>query len=139
MPNNAIKKSRIVKDPETFRQKAIKASNEDNKSSKTGRFLLNAILVPIKPVKSFLIVLGKTRVVKYIWKFLRVPMHYIGLIILPKYIRNSWKELKLVTWPNWKTSRKLTTAVIVFAVVFGVTVALVDFLLNKLFRDVLLK
>jgi preprotein translocase SecE subunit len=63
----------------------------------------------------------------------------LGKILVPPYIRNSWKELKQVTWPNWKQSRQLTFAVLVFAVIFGAAVAIVDFGLDKLFKHILLK
>ncbi len=63
----------------------------------------------------------------------------IGLILMPMYFRNSWKELKQVTWPNFKLSRQLTLAVIIFAVFFGVSIALVDSGLSRVFKVILLK
>ncbi|HSW74744.1 MAG TPA: preprotein translocase subunit SecE [Candidatus Saccharimonadales bacterium] len=63
----------------------------------------------------------------------------LGLILWPPYFRNSWKELRQVTWPNGKQSRQLTTAVILFAVTFGIIIALLDFGLDKIFKQVLLK
>lgn len=58
--------------------------------------------------------------------------------IVPKYFRNSWRELKQVTWPNRKQTVKLTFAVIAFATVFGLVIALIDFLLDKVFRQLFL-
>jgi preprotein translocase SecE subunit len=49
------------------------------------------------------------------------------------------QELRLVTWPNWKQSRQLTFAVLVFAVIFGAAIAVVDYGLDKVFRNILLK
>lgn len=63
----------------------------------------------------------------------------IGLILLPKYFRNSWKELKQVSWPNFKLSRQLTFAVIIFAVFFGISIAGLDYGLTKIFKIILLK
>ncbi len=63
----------------------------------------------------------------------------LGLILVPRYIRNSFQELKGVTWPSFKESMRLTYAVIIFAVVFGVSIALVDFGLGKVFKTLLLK
>ena len=63
----------------------------------------------------------------------------IGRKLVPKYFRNSWVELKQVTWPNRKQTIKLTFAVIAFATVFGIIIAVVDFFLDKLFRELLLK
>ncbi|HEX8762654.1 MAG TPA: preprotein translocase subunit SecE, partial [Candidatus Saccharimonadales bacterium] len=67
------------------------------------------------------------------------PFRIIGLILVPPYFRNSWKELRQVTWPTFPVSLRLTFAVIIFAVVFGLFVALLDFGLGKLFKQVLLK
>jgi preprotein translocase SecE subunit len=70
---------------------------------------------------------------------LKRPARFVGRIIYPSYFRNSWKELKQVTWPTLKESRQLTYAVLIFAVVFGATIALVDYGLDKAFKDFLLK
>ena len=67
------------------------------------------------------------------------PFHILGLILVPRYFRNSWKELRQVTWTSRRDTRRLTLAVIMFATVFGVMVALVDFGLDKAFKQVLLK
>jgi preprotein translocase subunit SecE len=66
-------------------------------------------------------------------------VRFIGRIIGFTYIRGSWQELKQVTWPSRSEGRRLTTAVIIFSIVFGVLIALVDFGLDKLFKDLLLK
>jgi preprotein translocase SecE subunit len=127
----STKKRRIVRNPETFRERAIKAAETSDKPSRKHRIrggvgkVLRPIFVPI----------GK--VLKKI--FYRQPFKFIGRILLPKYFRNSWKELKLVTWPNWKQSRQLTFAVLAFAIVFGAAVAGLDYGLDKVFKSILLK
>jgi preprotein translocase SecE subunit len=63
----------------------------------------------------------------------------ISKYIIPPYFRNSWKELRQVTWPTRRETFRLTGAVIAFSIVFGALIALVDFLLDKLFKEVLLK
>jgi len=65
--------------------------------------------------------------------------HIIGLIFWPPYFRNSWKELRQVTWPSGKQSRQLTMAVIIFALIFGIFVAVIDFGLDKVFKQILVK
>ncbi|MCA9327509.1 preprotein translocase subunit SecE [Candidatus Saccharibacteria bacterium] len=55
------------------------------------------------------------------------------------YIRDSWRELRKVTWPSFRESLRLTAAVIVFSVIFGAIIAVVDFGLDKVFRQILLK
>jgi preprotein translocase SecE subunit len=54
-------------------------------------------------------------------------------------VRNSFKELRHVAWPTGKQTLQLTSAVILFSVIFGVVVALFDFGLDKLFKQVLLR
>ena len=63
----------------------------------------------------------------------------IGYILVWPYLRNSWRELRRTTWPSFRQSRQLTTAVMLFAIVFGVLVAGVDYGLDKLFKQVLIK
>ncbi|MGI0134259.1 MAG: preprotein translocase subunit SecE, partial [Candidatus Micrarchaeaceae archaeon] len=63
----------------------------------------------------------------------------VGLIIAPPFLRSSWRELKLVTWPGWKLSRQLTIAVIIFALVFAVLVGLVDWGFNAAFKELFLR
>lgn len=58
--------------------------------------------------------------------------------LAPRYFKESWQELKKVTWPNRKQTIQLTLAVFVFAIVFSVFVAVVDYGLDKIFRKVLL-
>lgn len=62
----------------------------------------------------------------------------LSTVLLITYLRGSWHELRQVTWPDRKTTAKLTLAVFVFAVVFGSVIALTDFLLDKVFRKILL-
>lgn len=63
---------------------------------------------------------------------------FIGYIFVPPFARNAWRELKLVDWPNFRQTRDLTVAVIIFSIIFGVIVAIVDYGFDKLFRKVIL-
>ncbi|HEY8999108.1 MAG TPA: preprotein translocase subunit SecE [Candidatus Saccharimonadales bacterium] len=67
------------------------------------------------------------------------PVRFLAKILLIMYVINSWRELKQVTWPTRRESRRLTTAVVLFAIVFGFLIAVVDYGLDKLFKEVLLK
>lgn len=58
--------------------------------------------------------------------------------VTPSYFRNSWQELKEVKWPNRKETTQLTIAVFLFAIVFGMIIAITDYGLDKIFRKVLL-
>lgn len=105
---------------------STKTDTRDKKSRKPGR--VRALFHPLRPVGKLLIRIER-------WK----PIHFIGLVVVPRYVRNSFKELKLVTWPSFKESRRLTTAVIIFATVFGLLIAVTDYGLDKVFKKVILK
>ncbi len=125
------KKKRLVKNPETFRERAAKASEASDKPAAAKR-LKTAGGQVAKPV------VGPVR--RLIGKFLSLkPVRIIGKVIFPHYFRQSAQELKYVTWPNWQESRRLTFAVLVFAVIFGAVIAGVDWGLDKIFRQLLIK
>lgn len=108
------KKKRIRK-TETIRERSEKAVAAAEKQPKRRlRKTANAVGKPF----------GFLRVLKF---------------IIPPYFRNAWKELRQVTWPSRRETRQLTIAVFLFAIVFGVLVALTDYGLDKIFRKVLLK
>lgn len=54
------------------------------------------------------------------------------------YFKDSYAELKLVEWPNWATSWKLTGTVIVFSVAFAVLTTLLDIGFEKLAKKIFL-
>ena len=58
--------------------------------------------------------------------------------LTPGFVRDAWREIKLVRWPNARETIRLTIAVFIFAVVFAVIVGLIDFGLDKLFREVII-
>lgn len=57
--------------------------------------------------------------------------------IIPKYFRESWHEIRLTTWPGRKETLRLTIAVFIFSAVFAVIVAALDFVLGKLFKNLI--
>ncbi len=59
--------------------------------------------------------------------------------IVPKYFSEAFQEVKLVTWPNRKDTIRLTSAVFIFSLIFAVVVGLLDFVLDKLFKELILK
>jgi preprotein translocase SecE subunit len=70
-----------------------------------------------------------------IWR----PIRWILRHIIPGYFKSAFHELRLTTWPNRKQSRQLTTAVVLFAVIFGIFVSLLDYGLNKVFKELFVK
>jgi len=138
----ARKKRRLRAPTETVREKAVKAQAaaaepiQNRKSHKVWRIVGAPFRVlawfthkpPLKQVGHGLR-----------WFFSRKPMRLIGIGLGFRYFYRSWQELKLVTWPSRKQSFRLTGAVIVFSVIFGALIAVVDFGLDKLFKQVILK
>jgi len=110
-------KRRMVKQTESIREKTVKAAQP-------------------KPEK-------KTDVLRLTLHYIGTPFQWIGrvlgYIVWPKYFRNSVKELRQVTWPTTRETWQLVLAVIIFSVVFGTIIAIVDFGLDKAFKQVLLK
>ena len=133
-PTKPPKAKRIVKNPETFRERAIKATIEGDKAPRF-TWLKKILKAPFRALRRF----GQALAGFPAFKPLRKPLRILGLIVFPVYFRNSWRELKLVTWPSFKQSLKLTWAVLLFAIVFGTSVALVDYGLNAVFKRLLLK
>lgn len=126
---SAKPKRRVLKQAETVREKAEK-STKDLAPKEPGVIRLAAryIAAPLRGIGRGLAKIGHKQ-----------PLRAIGHVLWPTYFRNSWKELRQVTWPRRRESWQLTTAVIVFAAIFGILIALVDFGLDKLFKQVLLK
>jgi preprotein translocase SecE subunit len=120
--NKAASKIRKIRPAsETVRERAASTENDSSpkKTSRMGTFFRQV---------------GELS----IWKPFKAIGRFISRFLIPPYFKNSWKELRLVTWPDRHTTYRLTVAVIIFSIVFGITVALVDFLLDKLFKKVIL-
>lgn len=126
------KPKRRIRKAETVRELSAKAASPVEASPSRGRSLWRGFTAPVRWIGRGFAKLGRG-----LGKF--KVMRVLGRILLPRYFRNSWKELCQVTWPTFKQSRQLTGAVILFAVIFGVVVALLDFGLDKVFKQVLLK
>jgi preprotein translocase subunit SecE len=132
VPDQPAKKTkRQVKNPETFRERALKAAEVSDKPKRSDR-LKQAGSKATSP--AFTPVANASRSI-----FALKPFRLVGKVLFPVYLRRSWRELRLVTWPNWRESRRLTFAVLIFAVVFGAVIAVVDYGLDKIFRHILLK
>jgi len=53
------------------------------------------------------------------------------------YIRDSWRELKQVRWPNRKATWKMVLAVIVYSALFMLLISLLDLFFTWLFSKIL--
>ena len=70
-------------------------------------------------------------------RFMRRPWRIIKTVLGLGYFISSWQELRQVTWPNRRKTWQLTSAVIIFAVIFGLLLAGVDHGLDKIFKYIL--
>lgn len=131
MAESAKPKRRMVKRAETVREKAEKASQ--SKPRKTGilRLTLRYIAAPFRWIGRLFAKIGRPLGKIKVFKV-------IGRILWPTYFRESWKELRQVTWPSRRETWQLTLAVIIFSIVFGALVAIADFGLDKLFRKLII-
>lgn len=126
-PDKEAKNGRKKAAKPTMREQADNTAVQSGKVSRKRRFF-SVIGKPFRPIGRLLVRIER-------WK----PIHIIGLVIVPRYFRNSWKELKLVVWPGRRETWRLTSAVLIFAVVFGVMIAIVDYGLDKVFKKIILK
>lgn len=127
------RKRRVLRaaEPETLREQSEKAqarSNQPRKLGKPARAAAKPFVMAGRGIAKVFRPLGR-------FKFFRA----VGYVLYPPYFRNAVKELRLVTWPDRRKTWRLTYAVIVFSVAFGLIVAGVDFALDKLFREFILK
>jgi preprotein translocase subunit SecE len=58
--------------------------------------------------------------------------------ITPRFLSSAWSEMRQVTWPKRKETWRLVFAVFVFAITLGVLIAVLDYGLEKLLREVIL-
>ncbi len=124
------RKRRVLRpaaEPTTLREQSEKAQARQLKPSRRSK-TTRILGAPFRLIGRIFRPLGK-------FKFFRV----VGYILAPPYIRNSVRELSMVTWPGTRTTWQLTYAVIVFSLIFGVIVAGVDYGLDKAFRAFILK
>lgn len=128
----ADKKPRVRK-AETVRERNEKATqkaeaNANKVKKQPVRKAARAVRRPLSVVaKPF-----KVRPVRFVFRWL-------GKILLPKYFRNAYKELRQVKWPSRRETWKLTFAVLIFAVAFGFFVTITDYGLDKVIRRIVLR
>jgi preprotein translocase SecE subunit len=126
-------KKRVLRAPTTVRGQAEQATEKQKVATAKGpNTFWSGFFYPLRLVARGLRRVGRLWPIRIIGKVL-------GLILFASYFRGSFRELRLVTWPGRRESLRLTSAVLVFAIVFGAIVAGVDFGLDKLFKELVLK
>ncbi len=132
--------AKVLKQKETVRERADKATNAGPKkrrlqtgaknASKPFRIIGRFIAKILRPL-GFVLKPFKTRPARFVGRVL-------ASVLLFRFFRDAWKELRQVIWPDRRTTVRLTFAVFAFALIFGIVIALVDFGLDKLFKKVFL-
>lgn len=134
MAEQSKKKRRVVKKTETVRERATKAA-EGPKKPRRLRTTASKVSRPIKAAHR----VGQKEY------YLPMPDNRIGRFlnkrrsVIPKFFRSSWAEVRQVTWPTWRETVKLTSAVFVFAIAFSLLIAVVDYGLDKVFKELLVQ
>lgn len=126
-PKRRIKASRSVRDQAVIDKSITRGPTRVRRTA-------SAVFSPIKAMhrtgkKEYYLPMPDSR----LGRFLNKKRH-----IIPSYFRNSFKELRDVKWTSRKETVNLTMAVFIFAVVFGIIIALTDYGLDKLFKKILL-
>lgn len=136
-----VPKRALSKPAETVRERSTKGQT----SKSSSRRIRDTAGVAAKPFTIFWSGLKKlARPLRFIiWPFKLRPVRFVGRIISKvlflNYFKGAWDEVREVTWPSRKETRQLTQAVFAFAIVFGLIVTIVDYGLDKIFKNILLK
>lgn len=134
------KKRRVVKKPTTVREQAAKAATAQPKPRRVRKTVSNAS-TPLRKALKYL-----SRVLKpfafLLAPFKTRPGRFVGRTLVKvfaiNYFIQSWRELRQVTWPNARETVKLTLAVFFFAIIFSLLIAVLDYSLDKLFKELIL-
>lgn len=139
--NQPAKKQPRIRKTETVRERNLKATQKAekkaNKSAKqrTKHRVRRAASSAAKPLKKPASILT--------WPFRTKPVRFIGRwlgrILWPRFLRNAWAEIKLVTWPSRKVTWNLTIAVLIFALIFGLSAAGIDWVLDKIIKRIIFR
>ena len=131
-------KKRQLKKTETVRQRAERGVGSEpkrrhvqkaaGKLNRPLRALWNGIRFVARPFAPVLIPF-KTKPARFIGRIL-------ASVLLFKFFREAWRELRQVEWPTARETVRLTMAVFIFSIVFGAIIAITDFGLDKLFKKV---
>lgn len=131
-------KKRQLKRTETVRERAERKVSNAPKNrpvrkaiSKLGGLLSplwNAVRLVARPF-AFLLIPFKTKPARLVGRI-------FASILLFKFFREAWQELRQVQWPNARETYRMTVAVFIFSLVFGAIVAATDYGLDKVFKKV---
>ncbi len=128
--DGAKKKADKSEDAEVTRKVSIKAKNSENKKvrAKQAAAAKKAEKAELKAAK-------ETKAEKKKVFILFRPFAAIG-----RYIRDSFREVRQVRWPDRKSTWKMTLSVVVYVMLIAATIMLLDafftFIFNQLLKNV---
>ena len=126
------KSSGSASDAEISRKVSIKAKNSENKKLRTAdKKALKAKAKAIRKEKRSAEKREMPKWLKPLW-VISAPFRAIG-----RYFRDSFRELRQVRWPNRKTTWKITLSVIIYVLIIGAFIMLLDILLKLIFDNLL--
>ena len=128
------RKPRIRKGAPTVRER-VEAASADREEKQPGR-VRRTVSKAASPARKLR--LKERKPIRLLARIFR-PLRRVLRWLIPRYIINSWREVRQVVWPNRRETWRLTLAVFVFAIVFGALVAGVDKGLDEVFKKVILK
>lgn len=67
------------------------------------------------------------------------PLAFLGkpFVKLGRYLKNSWREIRQVRWPNRKTTWKMTFAVLLYTAFFILLILVLDIFFSFVFNNIL--
>jgi preprotein translocase SecE subunit len=124
--------------------RTAKPTQEDSSDESLVRVFFHGFFWPVRLIGRSLAWIGHRPPLKQVghairWFFRLRAIRFVGRILGLTFIRGSWRELKQVTWPARRDGFRLTSAVVMFSTVFALILAGVDYGLDKLFKQLLLK
>jgi preprotein translocase SecE subunit len=126
------KQGKIRKPSETMRDSAAKSRAKAEKPKKVRR----AASAAKKPVTS----IGSALTKEYHLVEPKKGGNFFtkSRKVTPGFFRSAWAELRQVTWPGRRETWRLVFAVFIFALILGTVIAVLDYGLEKLLREVIL-
>ena len=124
---------RIRRSAPTVRERQLAAAKREEQPPRRISQVGSKAATPFKKIR-----LGQRKPVRGLARVFR-PIGRVLAKLAPKYLVNSWREVRQVVWPSRRETWRLTLAVFVFAIVFGAMVAGVDKGLDEIFKKVVLK
>lgn len=125
-------RSKAQKKTETVRERTTKSNVEKPKRI---RSTAGKVIRPVGHMRR----IGKREY------HLPLPDNKVGKVLkkrvrfVPSFLIGAFSEIRQVVWPNFRETIRLTIAVFVFAIIFAIFVGLLDFALDKAFREFILK